>query len=91
MDDRYVTLDMEEGCGEKPRRKRRKRRTQYQGPLETKVKMVDPEDLPKRARWTIIITAGFLLLTCMLLVGITLRMAPIIDQMGMLNKNIKLN
>lgn len=44
--------------------------------------VVDPEDLPKRARWTIIITAGFLLLTCMLLVGITLRMAPIIDQMG---------
>ncbi|KAG8283618.1 hypothetical protein J6590_014140 [Homalodisca vitripennis] len=41
----------------------------------------DPVDLPKRARWTIIITAGFLLLTCMLLVGITLRMAPIIDQM----------
>ncbi|XP_046683382.1 uncharacterized protein LOC124369419 [Homalodisca vitripennis] len=78
-DDRYVTLDMEDTC-ERPRRKRRKKRAPiiYQ---QQKTKVRDPVDLPKRARWTIIITAGFLLLTCMLLVGITLRMAPIIDQM----------
>ncbi|RZF33830.1 hypothetical protein LSTR_LSTR008953 [Laodelphax striatellus] len=83
--------------GQRPRRKRRKRqltdqqkrkrqqRLMYAHAQEaaaaTKVKVVDPDDLPKRAKWTIIITAGFLLFTCMLLVGITLRMAPIIDQM----------
>jgi len=41
-----------------------------------------PDDLPQRARWTIIITAGLLLITCMLLVGVTLRMAPVIDELG---------
>lgn len=43
---------------------------------------VHPDDLPQRARWTIIITAGLLLVTCMLLVGVTLRMAPVIDELG---------
>ncbi|XP_014287282.1 uncharacterized protein [Halyomorpha halys] len=85
-DERYVTLDMEGVDEETPRRKRKRRRrnidlmTSRQN-FQKIQKPVDPEDLPKRARWTIIITAGFLLLTCMLLVGITLRMAPIIDQM----------
>ncbi|BES97922.1 Hypothetical protein NTJ_10736 [Nesidiocoris tenuis] len=85
-DERYVTLDMCEEDYEMARRKKRKKRRNVgpmlqRPPILEKPKVVDPEDLPKRARWTIIITAGFLLLTCMLLVGITLRMAPIIDQM----------
>lgn len=45
------------------------------------VKVIDPDDLPKRARWTIIATAFLLLIMCLFLVGITLRMAPIIDDM----------
>ncbi|XP_035794145.1 uncharacterized protein LOC118467589 isoform X2 [Anopheles albimanus] len=45
------------------------------------VKVIDPDDLPQRARWTIIATACLLLIMCLLLVGITLRMAPIIDDM----------
>ncbi|KAI9575100.1 hypothetical protein GQX74_015594 [Glossina fuscipes] len=50
--------------------------------LETQVvKVIDPDDLPQRARWTIIATACLLLLMCLMLVGITLRMAPIIDEM----------
>lgn len=44
--------------------------------------VIDPDDLPKRARWTIIATACLLLIMCLLLVGVTLRMAPIIDDMG---------
>lgn len=47
-----------------------------------KVKVIDPDDLPQRARWTIVVTACLLLLMCLLLVGVTLRMAPIIDDMG---------
>lgn len=38
--------------------------------------------MSQRARWTIIATACLLLLMCLLLVGITLRMAPLIDDMG---------
>lgn len=49
---------------------------------EVKVKVIDPNDLPQRARWTIVATACLLLLMCLLLVGVTLRMAPIIDDMG---------
>uniref|UniRef100_A0A1B0CQD9 Uncharacterized protein n=1 Tax=Lutzomyia longipalpis TaxID=7200 RepID=A0A1B0CQD9_LUTLO len=49
---------------------------------EQTVKVIDPDDLPKRARWTIIATACLLLVMCLLLVGVTLRMAPIIDDMG---------
>lgn len=44
--------------------------------------MIDPDDLPQRARWTIIATACLLLIMCLLLVGVTLRMAPFIDDMG---------
>lgn len=44
--------------------------------------VIDPEDMSQRARWTIIATACLLLLMCLLLVGITLRMAPLIDDMG---------
>ncbi|KAJ6635771.1 hypothetical protein Bhyg_14357, partial [Pseudolycoriella hygida] len=45
------------------------------------VKVIDPDDLPQRARWTIIATACLLLIMCLLLVGVTLRMAPFIDDM----------
>ncbi|XP_073984879.1 uncharacterized protein isoform X3 [Rhodnius prolixus] len=92
-EERYVTLDMEDDEDSESYKKKRRKRKRLVGPMlhrppiVTKPKVVDPEDLPKRARWTIIITAGFLLLTCMLLVGITLRMAPIIDQMGIFNLN----
>lgn len=44
--------------------------------------MIDPDDLSQRARWTIIATACLLLVMCLLLVGVTLRMAPFIDDMG---------
>lgn len=44
--------------------------------------VIDPDDLPQRARWTIIATACLLLIMCLLLVGVTLRMAPLIDEMG---------
>ncbi|VVC43688.1 Hypothetical protein CINCED_3A005492 [Cinara cedri] len=53
------------------------------------VHTLHPDDLPQRARWTIIITAGLLLITCMLLVGVTLRMAPVIDEL-VRNKNEEL-
>jgi hypothetical protein len=68
------------------KRKRKKRRKKMDS--EGRVRQgasgggLDPEDLPKRARWTIIATACLLLLMSVLLVGVTLRMAPIIDEMG---------
>ncbi|GJQ69370.1 hypothetical protein Trydic_g6494 [Trypoxylus dichotomus] len=69
------------------RRKRRKRRMKRQLaiaalPVEENVKVLDPDELPQRARWTIVATACLLLFMCLLLVGVTLRMAPIIDDMG---------
>lgn len=70
----------------KRRRKRRRRKRHLKLStipvvLHNQVKVTD-DDLPKRARWTIVATACLLLLMCLLLVGITLRMAPIIDDMG---------
>ncbi|MCP6116887.1 hypothetical protein NL387_26735, partial [Klebsiella pneumoniae] len=35
----------------------------------------------RRARYTIMVTACLLLFLCLLLVGVTLRMAPLIDDM----------
>lgn len=69
------------------RRRKKKKRRHHQAiviPAVEKVKIVDPDDLPQRARWTIVATACLLLLMCLLLVGVTLRMAPIIDDMGKL-------
>ncbi|XP_075165254.1 uncharacterized protein LOC142237745 [Haematobia irritans] len=73
----------------KHRHHRHKKRHRHKKPkilvqdLETQeVKVIDPDDLPQRARWTIIATACLLLLMCLMLVGITLRMAPIIDDMA---------
>lgn len=48
------------------------------------MKVIDPDsdELPQRAKFTIIATACLLLIMCLLLVGVTLRMAPFIDDMG---------
>lgn len=48
------------------------------------VQIIDPDsdELPQRAKYTIVATACLLLIMCLLLVGITLRMAPLIDDMG---------
>lgn len=82
---------------EEERRKRRKRKKKRRKERQARArglmadelknvkkaaKAIDPDDLPKRARWTIVATACLLLLMSMLLVGVTLRMAPIIDEMG---------
>lgn len=66
----------------RPRRKKKRKRRKVinTGPQE---ELVDPEELPPRARWTIVATACLLLTMSLLLVGVTLRMAPIIDDMGM--------
>jgi hypothetical protein len=68
------------------KKKRKKRKNSKTIPLHsamiTATSFHDPDELPKRARWTIVATAGLLLFMCVLLVGITLRMAPIIDEMG---------
>jgi hypothetical protein len=42
----------------------------------------DSDELPQRAKFTIVATACLLLIMCLLLVGVTLRMAPLIDDMG---------
>ncbi|XP_059615602.1 uncharacterized protein LOC132261085 [Phlebotomus argentipes] len=64
------------------KKKRHKRRKILVHDIDEQiVKVIDPDDLPKRARWTIIATACLLLVMCLLLVGVTLRMAPIIDDM----------
>ncbi|KAF5294302.1 hypothetical protein FQA39_LY13446 [Lamprigera yunnana] len=73
----------------KRRRRRRRRRKKHLKshieitslPISEEVKEIDPDELSQRARWTIVITACLLLFMCLLLVGITLRMAPLIDDM----------
>lgn len=75
----------------KARLKKKSRRTRFgedkRNVIQPRpVPIIHPDDLPQRARWTIIITAGLLLITCMLLVGVTLRMAPVIDELGKLLK-----
>lgn len=65
----------------RPRRKK-KRKKRIVEPDVPEEEYVDPEELPPRARWTIVATACLLLAMSLLLVGVTLRMAPIIDDMG---------
>lgn len=74
-------IDEIQGKYHRPRRKRKRkqRKIDLVGPDE---ELVDPEELPPRARWTIVATACLLLAMSLLLVGVTLRMAPIIDDMG---------
>lgn len=94
----YISLkidDLEEDDeSEVLRRMRRKRRRRRKKKLkrlaistvpvvlDDRIKVIDPDELPQRARWTIVATACLLLFMCLLLVGVTLRMAPIIDDMG---------
>ncbi|KAG5879560.1 hypothetical protein JTB14_019856 [Gonioctena quinquepunctata] len=52
----------------------------YPADLHENYKNLTEDELSRRAKWTIVATAGLLLLMCLLLVGITLRMAPIIDE-----------
>lgn len=54
----------------------------FLSPFAIVSQVIDPDDLSQRARWTIIATACLLLVMCLLLVGVTLRMAPLIDDMG---------
>lgn len=74
------------------RRRRRKRKMKKRlalhhshlvDPIEVRdsYKNLTEDELSRRAKWTIVATACILLFMCMLLVGITLRMAPIIDEM----------
>ncbi|XP_033213980.1 uncharacterized protein LOC117171043 [Belonocnema kinseyi] len=65
----------------RPRKKRKRRRKVEPEIVEIEKEFIDPDDLPPRARLTIIATACLLLVMSLLLVGITLRMAPIIDEM----------
>ncbi|XP_012251647.2 histone-lysine N-methyltransferase set1-like [Athalia rosae] len=65
----------------RPKRKRKRRRRRIGPEGSTPEELHDPEELPPRARWTIVATACLLLAMSLLLVGVTLRMAPIIDDM----------
>ncbi|XP_017891598.1 uncharacterized protein LOC108631894 isoform X1 [Ceratina calcarata] len=64
----------------RPRRKRKRKRRRVETTVPQE-ELVDPDELPPRARWTIVVTACILLMMSLLLVGVTLRMAPIIDDM----------
>ena len=67
----------------RPRKKRKRRRRKVEPEIvEIERELTDPDELPPRARLTIVATACLLLAMSLLLVGITLRMAPIIDEMG---------
>ncbi|KDR23908.1 hypothetical protein L798_10257 [Zootermopsis nevadensis] len=75
---------LQEAQRKRKRKKRRKKKLDGEGRARRGMGGggLDADDLPKRARWTIIATACLLLLMSVLLVGVTLRMAPIIDEMG---------
>ncbi|XP_023318513.1 uncharacterized protein LOC106657162 isoform X2 [Trichogramma pretiosum] len=80
--------------GRRPPRRKRKRRKRRRTIVDVEgieLEMEDPDDLPPRARWTIVATACLLLVMSLLLVGVTLRMAPIIDEMadGIVHDNLE--
>ncbi|XP_025830343.1 uncharacterized protein LOC108738893 [Agrilus planipennis] len=85
-----ATIDRQRLKKKRKRRKKRHRMRQRQDrlrkiavPINDDLKDLESdEELPPRARWTIVVTACLLLFMCLLLVGVTLRMAPIIDDMG---------
>nr|XP_034829860.1 uncharacterized protein LOC117987010 isoform X2 [Maniola hyperantus] len=67
-----------------PPQKPKKHRTLLVSAIDEQAKVIhvlDPDELPRRARYTIMVTACLLLFLCLLLVGVTLRMAPLIDDM----------
>ena len=91
MDDYDDVEDDVEAALKRARRKRRRRRKRRikkkhvaiaAVAVEDGIKVLEADELPQRARWTIVATACLLLFMCLLLVGVTLRMAPIIDDMG---------
>jgi hypothetical protein len=45
----------------------------------------------RRARGIVILTSVFLLFTCLFMVGITLRLAPLIDDLGKIKSNQQIN
>lgn len=87
-------MSVDKHAQRKKRRKRKKHRKKnnnnrlrvasmaVQMKMNDHLKDLDEDELSKRARLTIILTACLLLFMCLLLVGITLRMAPLIDDMG---------
>nr|CAI5828432.1 unnamed protein product [Callosobruchus analis] len=95
FDDIETDAMMSEEALRRARRKRRRRRKRRMkkklamrhahlvDPIEMHetYKNLTEDELSRRAKWTIVATACLLLFMCMLLVGITLRMAPIIDEM----------
>ncbi|XP_070494848.1 sphingosine kinase B-like isoform X1 [Chironomus tepperi] len=68
---------------ERCRKKKKKRKIFVHNLDDKSLKVIDPDsdELPQRAKFTIIATACLLLIMCLLLVGVTLRMAPLIDDM----------
>ncbi|XP_011303684.1 uncharacterized protein [Fopius arisanus] len=86
---RELVRDRRETLGERyhrPRKKhkRKKHRNEVYLPEVRQVPqvvLIDHDELPLRARWTIVATACLLFAMSLLLVGVTLRMAPIIDDM----------
>lgn len=81
-DIRVCRGSLQEAQRKRKRKKRRKKKNDSDGRMRRGGAGLEAEDLPKRARWTIIATACLLLLMSVLLVGVTLRMAPVIDEMG---------
>ncbi|CAH1379848.1 unnamed protein product [Tenebrio molitor] len=89
----YNNLDPEEMAAiravKRAQRKKRRRRKHQRKQLKmtavavqvNDLKDLDDDELSQRARMTIVLTAFLLLFMCLLLVGITLRMAPLIDDM----------
>ncbi|XP_060527218.1 uncharacterized protein LOC132702544 [Cylas formicarius] len=86
-----IMLDQEEVRRvRRKRRRRRKKKMRKRLPMnphlaetgfdQESFKHLNDDELPPRAKWTIVATACLLLFMCLLLVGITLRMAPIIDE-----------
>ncbi|XP_015833816.1 uncharacterized protein LOC103313261 isoform X1 [Tribolium castaneum] len=91
--DDYENLDPEEVAAirtvKRAQRKKRRRRKHHRKQMKMTAvavqvndfKDLDDDELSQRARMTIVLTAFLLLFMCLLLVGITLRMAPLIDDM----------
>ncbi|XP_063906606.1 uncharacterized protein LOC135125161 [Zophobas morio] len=89
----YNSLDPEEVAAmstvKRAQRKKRRRRKHQRSQMKmtavavqvNDLKDLDDDELSQRARMTIVLTAFLLLFMCLLLVGITLRMAPLIDDM----------
>ncbi|XP_015116223.1 uncharacterized protein LOC107040598 [Diachasma alloeum] len=86
---RDLPRDRRDTLGERyhrPRQKHKRKKHRHEVFLPEvndvpQVVVIDHDELPLRARWTIVATACLLFAMSLLLVGVTLRMAPIIDDM----------